>query len=259
VSVFLELLENAVAQPMTGWDFSWLGERPATDDPPWEFTTIVTDLARESPDLLDLGTGGGEWLASLSYRPVRCVATESWPPNAAAARRRLEPLGVDVRTVQPFPDNNEQTDAVDVVLPFDDASFHLVCSRHESFGAPEVARVLDVGGSFATQQMGDGRFQAFRALFNAPPSPRAPLTLPMLCAQVRQCGLDVVASGETTVTTRFQDVGALVWYLRMVPWLVPEFDVTHEHEALRRIHEQITRDGPLCVAQPCVYLVATKN
>jgi hypothetical protein len=33
-------------------------------------------------------------------------------------------------------------------------------------------------------------------------------------------------------TIRFDDVGALAWYLRMVPWAVPGFDVTTHRQAL---------------------------
>jgi cyclopropane fatty-acyl-phospholipid synthase-like methyltransferase len=68
---------------------------------PWDYTATVLEHARRSPDLLDLGTGGGEWLAALPYRPARTVATEAWPPNVSVARGRLKPLGTEVvRTVR---------------------------------------------------------------------------------------------------------------------------------------------------------------
>jgi hypothetical protein len=31
---------------------------------------------------------------------------------------------------------------------------------------------------------------------------------------------------------RFADIGALAWYLRMVPWAVPGFDITTHRGAL---------------------------
>jgi SAM-dependent methyltransferase len=255
-----ELLDEVARHPTEGWDFTWLDERITTDTLPWDYAEIVTGLARTSPDLLDLGTGGGEWLAQLSFRPVRTVATEAWPPNIAVARRRLEPLGVEVHAVEGVPDNNDQFAVGDATsLPFDDGAFHLVSCRHESFDAREVARVLCGGGHFVTQQVGDGLFREFRALFDAPQSTLAPLTLEMLCAQVWESGMYVSESNESVKTVSFHDVGALAWYLTMVPWTVPGFDVVAQRDTLNRLHREIERSGPLRVPQTGMYLVARKR
>jgi SAM-dependent methyltransferase len=260
VTDFLKLLDEAERHPTQGWDFTWLADRITTDDLPWDFANIVTGLARTSPDLLDLGTGGGEWLAQLASRPARTVATEAWSPNVIIARRRLEPLGVVVREVDDVADNNNQfADGVVTPLPFGDEEFHLVCSRHESFDARDVARVLARGGHFATQQVGDGLFREFRAFFDAPQSTLRALTLEMLCAQVGQWGMDVIDSGESMQTVCFHDVGALAWYLSMVPWTVPGFDVVAQRDALERIHRDIERGGPLRMPQTGMYLVARKR
>lgn len=90
------LLGEAEARPVTGWDFTWLGDRVRSSPLPWSFEEIVSSHARDSPDLLDLETGGGEWLAALAYRPPRTVATEAWPPNLDIAGARLRPLGITV-------------------------------------------------------------------------------------------------------------------------------------------------------------------
>jgi hypothetical protein len=45
-------------------------------------------------------------------------------------------------------------------------------------------------------------------------------------------GLTVEDARVGWETTRFADVGALTWYLRMVPWAVPGFDVTVHRRAL---------------------------
>jgi SAM-dependent methyltransferase len=259
VADFLELLDEAQRHPTKGWDFAWLANRITTDGLPWDFANIVTSLARTSPDLLDLGTGGGEWLAQLSFRPVRTVATEAWLPNVVVARRRLEPLGVEVREVADVADNNDQfDDEIEVPLPFDDGEFHLISSRHESFHAGDVARVLGRGGHFVTQQVGDGLFRELRELFDAPQSTLRALTLEMLCTQVMRSGLDVIESADAVQTVSFHDVGALAWYLRMIPWTVPDFDVVAQRDALERIHRDMERSGPLRVAQPGLYLVARK-
>ena len=71
-----KLLEEADALPITGWNFSAVGDRIAITPLPWDFNKIVASHAAMAPDLLDLGTGGGEWLAGLRARPACTVATE---------------------------------------------------------------------------------------------------------------------------------------------------------------------------------------
>jgi len=255
---FATLMEEARRRPAQGWDFTWLADRMTWDDLPWDFANIVSELATASPDLLDLGTGGGEWLAQLATRPLRTVATESWTPNVVVARNRLEPLGVEVLEVDGAPDNNDQFGEVDFSLPFHDGEFHLVCCRHESFVAREVARILDHGGRFVTQQVGDGLFRDLRALFEVAP-PRLPaLTRELLCEQVVAAGMQVVESGESVQTVRFHDVGALAWYLTMTPWTVPGFDIVNMRGALEQLHRQIEEEGPIRILQPSAYLVARR-
>src|SRR5438128_4446258 len=160
------MLDLAERQPFVGWDFSWLRGRVDAEPLPWDYTATVVEHARRSPDLLDLGTGGGEWLASLGYRAPRTVATEAWPPNVEIARHRLEPLGVDVVQVDPARDNTGRPiEGVASQLPFPDRSFHLIVDRHESFEVTEVARILVAGGWFVTQQVDAGNDREYRALF----------------------------------------------------------------------------------------------
>lgn len=100
---FEALLAEAASRKLLGWDVSYDGR--TVTDPPWDFTAIVANLAGQSSDLLDMGTGGGEWLSALPGRPSRTVATEGWPPNVAVARDQLRPLGIEVVAVTGAPDN----------------------------------------------------------------------------------------------------------------------------------------------------------
>lgn len=42
---------------------------------------------------------------------------------------------------------------------------------------------------------------------------------------------------------QFLDIGAVVYFLRKVIWIVPDFTVQRYHERLRELHERIERDG----------------
>jgi len=47
-----------------GWDFSYLDGRTATDPLPWDYRAVVDEHLKPSGRLLDMGTGGGEFLLS---------------------------------------------------------------------------------------------------------------------------------------------------------------------------------------------------
>lgn len=254
------LIAEAEAQPVRGWDFSWLGSRMVTSPLPWDYDSLVLRRARASPDLLDLGTGGGEWLAALPFRPRQTVATEAWEPNLEVARARLRPLGVTVVRVEGAPDNVEQEqDEKPGRLPFPAESFHLVACRHEAFVAEKIARILLPGGRFMTEQVGGSYDDFYRLLcLSPPPRPTREWNLALATAQVAAAGLHVLASGEGEQGMSFADVGAIVWYLKAVPWAVPGFSAREHLKALGALHARLERDGPAAVRLPAFYLETTK-
>jgi SAM-dependent methyltransferase len=248
------LLEEAARRPLLGWDLSY-GGRIETSPPPWNFENIVDAWAARSPDLLDMGTGGGEWLSRRPFPRRRTVATEGWRPNVPVAHARLAPLDVWVVAVAGAPDNADQAAHETLpALPFADGAFHLVTNRHESFVAAEVARVLAPGGRFVTQQVGADLGAPFRTLLGAPPAAAAPdWRLSVAVDQVHAAGLEVTLWGEAAAQITFADVGALAWYLRHVPWVMPEFDIDTHREALVALHGR-----PLTASQPMFWLAARK-
>lgn len=256
---FDQLMNEAELHPKRGWDFSWLGERMRTKPLSWDFTRLVAERARSAQDMLDMGTGGGEWLADLRTRPPHTVATEAWAPNVLVARERLAPLGIDVVQVEGAPDNalqgNHETGGG---LPFEDCTFDLVTNRHESFVASEVSRVLRPGGGFLTQQLGDGIFREFNELLGAEVPQQKAWRLALAVEQLEQAGLATKSSAEDTEEVTFADVGALAWYLGMIPWTVPDFSITKYRDRLREVHEQIQASGPITLPLPGFYLEATK-
>lgn len=207
--------------------------------------------------MLDLGTGGGEWLAGLPYRPPRTVATESWGPNVEIAAARLRPLGITVVRTECVPDNVDQRpDENPGRLPFPAESFHLVVSRHESFVPREVRRILAPDGRFVTQQLG-GNHDDFARLLNLPTAPQTTGGL-SFTAQVEAAGLCLEASAQGECMTTFADIGALAWYLRATPWTLPCFSVRDCRSQLSDLHARISEEGPVSVRMLACYLEATK-
>jgi SAM-dependent methyltransferase len=250
-----ELLEEAARRPLRGWDVGY-GGRIESTAPPWDFEAIANAWIARSPDLLDMGTGGGEWLSRRPFPKRRTVATEAWPPNVPIAHALLGPLDVSVVSVVGAPDNVEQGGATELpAMPFADCVFHLVTNRHESFVAAEVARVLAPGGRFVTQQVGGDLGAPFRALLGEPAPPAGPpWTLSAAVDQLHASGLEITLWGEGQSQLTFADVGALAWYLRHLPWVMPEFDIGRCRGALSALHGR----GPITVPQPMFWLAARK-
>jgi SAM-dependent methyltransferase len=247
--------------PVEGWDLGALGDRISIAPPPWDFDQTVVRHARAAPDLLDIGTGGGEWLASLAHRPPRTVATEGWPPNVDVAGRRLRPLGITVVACEPAPDNVDQVpDEPRGRLPFPSGSFALVTSRHESFVASEIARVLVRDGVFLTQHVGGDYGDFYEALeLPRPPVPQRRWGLTLAGEQLASAGLRAVSSDEGTEVTSFADIGALAWYLKLIPWTVEGFSIETHRLQLERLHERIAANGPLSMRLPAFWLKAVKS
>jgi SAM-dependent methyltransferase len=232
-----ELLAEAEATAFQGWDFSKLRDRLISEPPQWDFSDMVANAAASATTMLDMGTGGGEWLSSLSARAPVTVATESWPPNVGVAAARLKAVGVPVVYTEGAPDNYRQEPG-DLVgrLPFRTEVFDLVSNRHESFRADEVARVLRPGGLFLTQQAHSGSKQFHQLLGREPPDLQE-FELDLAVAQLLDAGLSIDEADVGIATTIFADIGALAWYLRSVPWAVPGFTVGTYRQALLRIHD----------------------
>ena len=106
------------ATPITGWDFSHIASRSHQDTPPWSYRDLALARVGASQVLLDVDTGGGEFLESLAPLPASANAIESWPPNASVAANRLAALGVTVTEV-----------ADGAPWPFADGSFDLTLNR----------------------------------------------------------------------------------------------------------------------------------
>jgi SAM-dependent methyltransferase len=259
VPSFDELVTEALAAPISGWDFSWL-DRPQGRAGwlPWNYRReVARRAARLTGLMLDMGTGGGERLSRLPSRPPRTVATEAWPPNVSVAATRLAPLGIAVVQDEGAPDNVVQGDDDRGRLPFRDDAFELVANRHEAFRAREVSRVMARGGSFVTQQVDFRSYDDLYSLLGLAVPEQPDSWLPLARQQVRDAGLTVQAAVRGEEQHEFRDVGALVYYLRVVSWAIPEYSLDACRAALCAAHEA-SQLWPASFRQRHFLLVATK-
>ncbi|TCL43256.1 class I SAM-dependent methyltransferase [Harryflintia acetispora] len=218
-----------------GWDFSYLDGRWELSDPPWDYRALVLSLLGPHERLLDMGTGGGEFLLSLHHPYALTSVSEGYPPNVALCRRVLEPLGITVGEV-----------SGDDCLPFAGDSFDLVINRHEAFSPAEVCRVLRRGGYFLTQQVGgqNNRDLSERLIEHFQPAfPHH--TLQNNVHALEGQGFEILRAQEAFLPERFYDVGALAFYCRIIKWEFPGFSVDGCYERLLALQQQLEAGRPI--------------
>lgn len=239
---FDALLQEAQAQQLTGWDFSWLNARTIEEPLPWDYRTLVLDRMRRISSMLDVGTGGGEFLASVLAEfaetaplPRSIWATEGYSPNVNLARSRLEPLGVRLVDV---------SQVTEGTLPLPDQAFDLVIDRHEGIPAAELARLLRSGGRYLTQQVGGQNCVEINHFLRDPQGfVYEDLTLDGMVQDLQRAGLRILTAREVFPAWTFKDVAGVVFFLKAIPWQIADFDVVTYRDRLYEIHRLIERDG----------------
>jgi len=245
-------LESEEEKPFEGWDFSYLDNRIAGSPLDWSYPSILLNRLRGGnppKSLLDMGTGGGEFLSTLHPFPPFTCTTEAYPPNAVIAKRRLEPLGAQV-----FP-----IDEDDPTLPFAEGQFELVANRHEYYDPAEVFRITAPGGAFITQQVG-GRndMELIERLGGQRQAEDRTWDVARAAEDVRAAGFEILRAQDCVTTTRIFDAGAVVYYFKALPWEIPDFSVETHFEALARIHDEIEAGGFIETSLHRFLIVASK-
>ncbi|MEU2856179.1 class I SAM-dependent methyltransferase [Streptomyces syringium] len=247
---FEELVAEAETVPVDGWDFSWLDGRATEQRPSWGYQrTMGEHLARASA-ALDIQTGGGEVLAGVPKLPALMVATESWPPNVAKATELLHPLGAVV-----------VADPDEPPLPFADTAFDLVTSRHPAtVWWSEIARVLRPGGTYLAQHVGPASvFELVEYFLGPQPEEIRRRRHPDdERREAEAAGLQVLDLRLESLRTEFFDIGAVIYFLRKVIWMVPGFTVDRYRDRLRELDERIRAEGPF-VAHSTRFLIEARK
>lgn len=242
-----EIWKAEETHAFSGWDFSHLDGRQDCDPLPWDYRAEVQNVLLESHRLLDMGTGGGEFLRTLAHPFANISVTEGYAPNLALCRAQLEPLGVEVR----------DADGAGP-LPFEDGRFDRVINRHEDFRAGEVLRVLKPGGRFVTQQVGGSNCIDLRKRLGFEP-PHSDHDLAHNVDALRRAGFEILRAEERFGRSRFYDTGALVFHARVIEWEYPGFSVDRCWEALLEIQREIERCGFITATEHRFLIVAQKK
>ena len=217
-----------------GWDFSHIeGGRSSEEEPPWSYEELIRQYLTDEMRLLDYDTGGGEFLLSLQHPFEKTCATEGYPPNVELCRKTLIPLGIDLR---------ECSDCSKI--PFEDESFDIVINRHGGFDPKEIRRILKSGGLFNTQQVGEKNdHDLVEMVLPDEKSPFPGMSLEIQKKAFEDEGFEIINSGEHFGALRFFDIGAFVWFARIIEWEFPGFSVDECLDRLWQMQQKLEKDG----------------
>ena len=223
-----------------GWDFSHIeGRYTEQEDLPWNYRAVIGQYLCPEMKIMDIDTGGGEFLLSLNHPYENTAAMENYPPNVQLCKAVLLPLGIDFRAG----DGKGE-------LPFEDGSFDMVINRHGDFNAKQIYRVLKPGGLFITQQVGaENDRELVKLLCGETEIPFPEQYLSNTVGKFIDAGFTILHSQECFRLIKFFDVGALVWFARIIQWEFPNFSVdTHlDHllAAQKNLEEHGSIDGSI--------------
>ena len=240
---------NESKEPFEGWNFSYINDRLVDSPFPWNYRSIIIPYVLESNCLLDIGTGGGEFLSKLPV-PKLTFATESFVPNVSVAKKRLSPLEISVKQI------NSDSD-----LPFNDEFFDLIIDRHESYDIIELKRILKHHSYFITQQIGRNDGLEINEVLDAPlPEDDNPnWNLDFIIKELKDQDFVIIDAKECKVPSRVYDIGALIFYLKAIPWQIPSFSVEKYNLELKKLHKNILKQGYFEYTSERLLVVAFKN
>ena len=216
-----------------GWDFSHLKDRWESEDIPWDYKEILDKYIKKEYRLLDMGTGGGEFLLTLNHPYNNTAVTEKWEPNVKLCKETLEPLGIEVKQVYK-----------DEELPFADSSFDIIINRHESYNVKEIKRILKPNGLFITQQVGgeNNGLLSRKVIKNFKPQ-FAENNLKNAVADLENEEFEILLKEESFPYSHFFDVGAVVYYCKVIEWEFPNFSVENCFEELCELQKELEANG----------------
>jgi len=242
-----EYLTKEYNAPFSGWDFSYIKGRMIEDKLSWNYKDIVEKNIIGKESLLDMGTGGGEFLCSLSNLPQNVCATEGYEPNIPIAEQRLKEKNI---LLKPIKNDSE--------IPFDNEYFDIVINRHESFNLNELKRIIKKGGLFITQQVGGLNGIDINMAFEAKTMDNIDWCLIKNIEMFKNAGMEIIDYDENLGKMRFNDIGAIVYYLKCISWQVKDFSIEKYYNKLEIMNEIIKKNGFMDFVLHRFYMITKK-
>jgi len=247
--VLMNALLSEEKKAFCGWDFSYLNGRWKSEPLSWDYRHLVDKYRCDTDHLLDMGTGGGEFILKLGHPFHLISVTEGWQPNLKLCKARLAPLGITIKYV-----GEEEK------LEYPNEAFDLVMNRHASFDISEVYRVLKPGGYFITQQVGEYNDRELIEKLLGP----IPLSFPghnlkNNLTLLQNEGFEILGRAEEMPQMRFFDLGAVVYFAKQITWEFCDFSVNKCFEQIKALRDELDQKGYIANREHRFLIIAQKN
>ena len=246
----LEYLKKEEAKAFSGWDFSYLDGRWDDEQLPWDYKQIVLQYLKKDYKLLDIGTGGGEFLLTLNHPYINTTITEGYKPNYLLCKEKLEPLGIKVYNY--IGDENFKE--------IEDNTFDIVINRHESYNEKELYRILKPNGIFITQQVGAFNNNQLSKFFNENQEIQfIELTLEKSIKRLQDNNFDIIYSNEYYPILKFFDLGAIAYFAKIIEWEFIDFSVEKYIDKFMILQEELKEKGYIASKEHRFMIVCKKK
>lgn len=144
-------------------------------------------------------------------------------------------------------------------MPYENNCFDIIINRHESFDAYEVSRLLKKDGFFITQQVGGKNDCDLSSRLIDNFQPQFPNhTLNNGVTELKKYGFEILRSEEVFAPIYFYDVGALVYFAKIIEWEFPGFSVDTCFENLCKLQKELDANGFIKGTEHRFLIVAQK-
>lgn len=246
----LKYLQEEENKAFSGWDFSYLDNRWIDEELPWDYKTIVLEYLKPDFQLLDIGTGGGEFLKTLNHPYSNTCVTEGYKPNYELCLNKLKPLGIKVYN---YVGDEIFTDILD-------NSFDIVINRHESYNEKELYRILKPNGLFITQQVGAYNNKELACFFDENHTDQFPeMTIDDSIKRLVDNNFEIIYSDEYYPVLKFLDLGAIAYFARIIEWEFLNFKVIDNIDKFLILQEELEKTGYIASKEHRFIIIARKK
>ena len=247
---YLKEEEEKAISSFSGWDFSYLDGRWDDEELPWDYKKVVLKYLKPDLRLLDIGTGGGEFLLSLNHPYFNTSVTEGYEQNYQLCLKKLSPLGVKVFNYKGDEKLNEITDNC----------YDIVINRHESYDEKELYRILKPNGIFITQQVGAFNNNDLACFFDENHQNQFPeMTFDDSIKRLVNNNFDIVYSEEYYPLLKFYDLGAIAYFAKIIEWEFINFNVEDNIEKFMILQDELSYKGYIESKEHRFIIVARKK
>lgn len=240
-----------------GWDFSKI--RREKEELPWDYKKVILEYLKLTDNVLDIGTGGGEFFISLAPNFSEGVGIDFDPKMIKTAKENL-------------PEDLENEISFLVMdakrLDFPIGSFDTVINRHAPIYPEEIAKVLKKRGYFITQQVGGKNAQNIHDVFGWPSNGKywanyykskgeTSQTMKVLLEKFASLNFEVVHKKEVKTRYWFKDIESLIFWLKSVP-LPEEFDPQKHWKKVSKLVEKYSTPKGIQTTQHRQLLIVRK-